>query len=250
MRFSFTRLATYRRCAFQYRCRYQVRLPAPPRPMSRLALALHAALAAFYGELSATPRLDDLLLRYDAQWPDDAIDRDARAWNEGRGLLIDYFQRHDGQWPRVLFTETPFTLELGRYTLTGQFDRVDELADGTLQIVDYKTTRQAPETPDPFQLDLYQLGLAAKTGRLAERVVLDYLRHGVERVIPVDDRNLRTTLERVERIVAAVEGDDDLLPQPGEYCKSCDYISYCPAQRRHPLPLPIAAPEGQLVLGL
>ncbi|MBX5492407.1 MAG: PD-(D/E)XK nuclease family protein [Chloroflexi bacterium] len=250
MRFSFTRLATYRRCAFQYRCRYQLHLPAPPRPMTRLALALHAALATFYRHLAPTPRLDDLLLPYDAQWPDELIERDARAWNEGRALLIDYFQRHDGHWPRVLFTEVPFTLELGRYTLVGQLDRVDELPDGSLQIVDYKTTREPPQAPDPFQLDLYQLGLAAKTGRLAERVVFSYLRHGIDRVVPVDDRNLRLTLERVERVVAAVESDDVLAPRVGEHCKRCDYIDYCPAQRPDPLPLPTAAPEGQLVLGL
>src|SRR5829696_1830105 len=136
MRFSFTRLATYRRCGFQYRCRYQVRLPSAPRPATRLALALHASLATFYRDLPSNPRLDDLLLPFDAQWPSELIVGDARAWNEGRALLTDYFQRQNGQWPRVLFAEAPFTLELGRYTLTGQLDRVDELPDGSLRIVD------------------------------------------------------------------------------------------------------------------
>jgi hypothetical protein len=57
VRFSFTRLDTYRRCPYQYRLRYQLRLPGQPRPGTRLALALHAALASFYRELPTQPRL-------------------------------------------------------------------------------------------------------------------------------------------------------------------------------------------------
>jgi putative RecB family exonuclease len=146
--------------------------------------------------------------------------------------------------------EEPFRLDLGRYTLIGTLDRVDELPDGSLRIVDYKTSRTPPQDPDTFQLDLYQLGLAAKTGRLAEQIVFEYLRHGVQRAVTIDDRNLRRTLERVEAVVALVEGDDALLPQPGEHCRRCDYDAYCPALRGNPLPLPVAAPAGQLRLGI
>ena len=60
----------------------------------------------------------------------------------------------------------------------------------------------------------------------------------------------RRTLERVEQVVAAVEGDDALAPRAGEHCRRCDYTAYCPALRGDPLPLPVAAPAGQLVLGL
>jgi putative RecB family exonuclease len=192
----------------------------------------------------------DLLAAFDAQWPSDLDERDLRAQAEGRTLLADYFERQLGAWPRVLAVEQPFRLELGRYTLVGTLDRVGELPDGSLQIVDYKTARTPPVDPDTFQLDLYLLGLAAKTSRLAERVVFEYLRHGVRRAVSINDRNLRRTLERVERVVAAVEGDDALAPRAGEHCRRCDYTAYCPALRGDPLPLPVPAPAGQLVLGL
>ena len=151
---------------------------------------------------------------------------------------------------KVRLVEESFRLELGRYTLVGVLDRVDELPDGSLQIVDYKTARTPPQAPDTLQLDLYQLGLAAKTGQLASRIVFEYLRHGTQYVVEVDDRNLRRTLERVEAVVAAVEGDDTLAPRTGEHCRRCDYSAYCPAQQRYPLPLPLTAPAGQLALGL
>jgi len=180
----------------------------------------------------------------------DISERDARALEDGRNLLADYFRRPGATWPKVRCVEEPFRLELGRYTLVGALDRVDELSDGTLQIVDYKTARTPPQTPDTFQLDVYQLGLAAKTGQLASRIVFEYLRHGTQHVVEVNDRNLRHTLERVEAVVAAVEGDGVLAPRPGEHCRRCDYVAYCPTQRAEPFPLPSSAPAGQLTLSL
>ncbi len=250
MRFSFTRLETYRRCPFQYKLRYQYHLPGQPRPGTRLALALHAALADFYQNLPAMPWPDHLLRTFDSQWPAELSERDARALEEGRALLVDYFRRQGDAWPQVRYVEEPFRLELGRYTLVGALDRVDELPDGSLQIVDYKTARTPPQAPDTFQLDVYQLGLAAKTGQLASRIVFEYLRHGTQHVVEVDDRNVRHTLERVEAVVAAVEADDALAPRPGDHCRRCDYVAYCPTQRAEPLPLPLAAPAGQLALRL
>ena len=67
MRFSFTRLDTYRRCPFQYKLRYQLHVPSQPRPGTRLALALHAALAEFYRDLSPMPWPENLLAAFDAQ---------------------------------------------------------------------------------------------------------------------------------------------------------------------------------------
>jgi CRISPR/Cas system-associated exonuclease Cas4 (RecB family) len=106
------------------------------------------------------------------------------------------------------------------------------------------------QAPDTFQLDVYQLGLAAKTGELASRIVFEYLRHGTQHVVEVDDRNLRRTLDRMSAVLAAVEGDDILAPRTGAHCRQCDYIDYCPAKTSHPLLVPVAAPAGQLTLGM
>jgi RecB family exonuclease len=247
---SFTRLDTYRRCPFQYKLRYQHHLPGQPRPGTRLALALHAALATFYRNRPAMPYPDDLLSTFDAQWPAEMRERDVRAMEEGRALLVDYFRRQDDTWPTVRFVEEPFRLELGRHTLVGTLDRVDALVDGTLQIVDYKTARTPPKAPDTFQLDVYQLGLVAKTGELASRIVFEYLRHGTQYVVDVDDRNLRRTLDRMGGVLAAMESDDTLAPRTGAHCRQCDYAAYCPARTAQPLPIPVVAPDGQLALGL
>src|SRR5262249_13940758 len=162
----------------------------------RLGVALHAALATFYRDRRPVPWPDDLLAAFDAQWPTDLTERDVRAMDEGRALLVDYFRRQDDTLPGVRFIEAPFRLEVGGDTVAGRPDRADDLPDGTPRIVAYRPARPPPQTPDTFQLDVYQLGLAAKTGQLASQIAFEYLRHGVQQVVEVDDRNLRRTLER------------------------------------------------------
>ena len=181
MRFSFTRLATYRRCPFQYKLRYQHHLPGQPRPGTRLGVALHAALATFYRDRRPVPWPDDLLAAFDAQWPTDLLERDVRAMDEGRALLVDYFRRQGDTWPAVRLIEAPFRLELGRYTLVGTLDRVDELPDGTLRIVDYKTARTPPQTPDTFQLDVYQLGWPPRLASSPRRLPVNTCATGYSR---------------------------------------------------------------------
>jgi CRISPR/Cas system-associated exonuclease Cas4 (RecB family) len=69
-------------------------------------------------------------------------------------------------------------------------------------------------------------------------------------VVEIDDRNVRRTLDRMEALLGAVEGDDTLAPRTGDHCRQCDYAAYCPSRTAQPLPLPSAAPVGQLSLGL
>jgi ATP-dependent helicase/nuclease subunit B len=67
---------------------------------------------------------------------------------------------------RVLAVEQEGRIEIAGVTLTGKFDRIDAMGDGTLGIVDYKTG-QPPSTRAVragFSLQLGLLGLIAERG--------------------------------------------------------------------------------------
>src|SRR4051812_3567267 len=84
--------------------------PASPGRGTRLALAIHAALERFYCDLPAMPWPDQRLDAFDAQWPAEISERDARAIEEGHTLLVDYFRRQGDTWPKVRFVEESFRL--------------------------------------------------------------------------------------------------------------------------------------------
>ncbi|MGJ3649595.1 double-strand break repair protein AddB [Sphingomonas sp. GlSt437] len=69
----------------------------------------------------------------------------------------------------IIAAEGKGRLQLGEITLSGTFDRLDRLADGTLAIVDYKTGTppSAAAVRDGYSLQLGLLGLMAERGAFA-----------------------------------------------------------------------------------
>ena len=57
--------------------------------------------------------------------------------------------------------ESYFKIRIGKYILSGRIDRVDQLPDGKLEIIDYKTGRAKEKVTgeDKDQLLIYQIAL-------------------------------------------------------------------------------------------
>ena len=77
-----------------------------------------------------------------------------------------------------MWFERGFSFKLGPHLVRGRVDRVDELPDGSFELIDYKTGRPKSEDDlrDDVQLSLYQLaareswpGLRAAGRRFVER---------------------------------------------------------------------------------
>ena len=86
--------------------------------------------------------------------------------------------------------ERPFSVRLGRDTVRGRYDRLDETPAGTV-ITDYKSSdvrdpkKAAEKARDSLQLQLYALAYQAETGDLPAAVELHFLESGLTgRVIP------------------------------------------------------------------
>jgi DNA helicase-2/ATP-dependent DNA helicase PcrA len=130
--------------------------------------------------------------------------------------------------------ELPFLLFEGGMVVGGRIDAVFGDPDGPWEVVDYKTGRKPPAA-DPlsgFQLDLYALACVEVWGRRPEDLTLTYfyLASGEEVTRPADppDRTRRRVLDGLARIRAR-----EFDPTPGDQCKWCDFLSFCPAGRAH-----------------
>ena len=59
-----------------------------------------------------------------------------------------------------------------KHTLSGIMDRIDKNADGSFEIIDYKTKRKCPAKKDidsDLQMSIYQLGLLKKMAPYRQR---------------------------------------------------------------------------------
>src|SRR5258707_11956578 len=75
--------------------------------------------------------------------------------------------------PRVLHTEEHFEVKVGTATVAGRIDRIDDLGNGRVAIVDYKTGKpRAQEDADgSLQLSIYAIAAREKWGYQADRLV-------------------------------------------------------------------------------
>lgn len=251
MRLSFARVSAHRRCPFQYRLAWVERVPPPSRPYTKLANALHLALAAFHRPGSGgPPTLEGLLDLYWKAWSSFGrlTSYDERQHAAGEEILRHYFAGLGGAWPSTRYVETPFEVQLGPHTLFGRLDRVDD-APGGLEVVDYKTAETPERTPDTLQLDVYCLGLETLVGQLPRVVSFYYLRSNEKLSFARTRADADATREYLEGLARAIEADWRFEPTPGPVCASCPYQVYCPAVTEYPRPIP-KGDSGQLRLDL
>ena len=80
--------------------------------------------------------------------------------------LTRYWELDQKRAGKPVWFERGFSFKLGPHLVRGRVDRVDELPDGSFELIDYKTGRPKSEDDlrDDVQLSLYQLGGARVVG--------------------------------------------------------------------------------------
>ncbi|MDE3070401.1 MAG: PD-(D/E)XK nuclease family protein, partial [Acidobacteriota bacterium] len=132
-----------------------------------------------------------------------------------------------------LWFERSFAFALGPHLLRGRVDRVDRLADGSCELIDYKTghPRSAAQLADDVQLALYamaaQRAWGVAVGKLSYYYVLDNLKVSLaEDHVSASEARLTQTIDTVARGILDLRFE----PRPSySVCASCDFLNACPA---------------------
>jgi DNA helicase II / ATP-dependent DNA helicase PcrA len=231
---------TYRICPLRYKFARVFRIPQEPTIHQRFGIVLHQVLERFHSTSRASGAggsLEELMELFEERWrragfgeTDDELQFRRRAVE----ALERYWEldRRSGADP--VWFERSFAFRLGPHLLRGRVDRVDRRADGSYELIDYKTGRAktAQELREDVQLSLYQMG-ARESWRL-DTSAQSYLYVLTGEKVPVE--HSEEELDRVRATVAEVaEGilRQDFEPQPSyEVCQFCDYRIICPAAEK------------------
>lgn len=216
----------------------------PGKAGVRLRAILDQEIQTLKGELGPQ-LLSESLRRLAAKLLDDYLDNMALPSWEGR---------------QVLETEKPFSFRYGNYIIRGRIDRIDQLQDGTFELVDYKTSTFDKEAaraikkqflnvdnnddyqPADFQLPIYYLAMESEGKKVAR---LSYYQIGSQnrRVFQINpenrdrsqDRAFEITggdLEVVKKLLfdtldAMAAGQYPARPKTPQECKRCFYKWIC-----------------------
>ncbi|HCC23811.1 TPA: hypothetical protein DF272_06585 [Candidatus Falkowbacteria bacterium] len=255
--FSFSTLATYEKCPFQFYCAKILKIPTPGKAVFTFGDVIHRTLNEFVAQSvdrenitqgslfgsgqssggSKVLTLYQVYQIYDKNWLDDWYDdanQKKEYYQKGKNLLKTFYDGFVGGKHDVLLLEQPFALKLKEYKIVGRIDRVDTV-DGGVEIIDYKTGTPKDEkklsTEDKQQLMLYQIAAEEVMGLKPVKLTYHYLENN-RRVSFLGDEKQKTKLkEKWLEIIAKIVNKEFLAAPDNFVCQYCDYKEICPYRK-------------------
>jgi DNA helicase-2/ATP-dependent DNA helicase PcrA len=130
--------------------------------------------------------------------------------------------------------EKNFVLDIDGTKLRGKIDRIDQLPDGKIEIIDYKTgnTKTQKEVDDDVQMTIYTMAATEALKIKPDILSLYYVESGTK----LSTKRTKKQVDAEKKIIKEVaEGikEGNFEPKPGRDCEWCDYKEICPfAERR------------------
>ena len=230
-------IETYRACPLKYKFARVFRVPQEPTINQRFGIVVHQVLERYHQ--SGGQSVDELLGLLEAGWRRSGFgftptDEEHQLHAKAENALRRYHERFQADDAEPMWFEKSFNFKIGAHTLRGRVDRVDRMADGRYELIDYKTGR--PKAPaqlrDDVQLALY--AVAAGSAWNLESSVQSYLYVLDDQKVPLpDDANDAEWIAETVREVADGILGQGFEPTPSyAACSICDYRIACPAAER------------------
>ncbi|MGI8923411.1 MAG: RecB family exonuclease [Fimbriimonadales bacterium] len=200
-------------------------------------LSLHAALQRFHdsNDLGVTTT-EETIASLEENWvsagyasPEEA----AEALAEGREIVSQYIESAavSGSARAPLFVEKQLSLDMGDFILAGRLDRVDELPDGTLEIIDYKSGSQFSEEEllQDVAMNSYHLLLRELMPDRRMLLTTVMLRAGERVTVEQTTEYLDQFAEDVKSIGIEILNREyhEIDPIPKSLCQWCDFLPLC-----------------------
>ncbi len=237
---SYTRISTYLTCPLQYKYRYELKIPVPISSAASFGSSIHLALQKFYEMVRARKKVTkkDLLHVLDDVWlPVGYKDRafEGKMHQRGEKMLTDFFDKFYQAKEIPLELEQLFTIRLNdKLKIGGKIDRVDDLGQGKIEIVDYKTgkIKSPKEIKDDLQMTVYAMA-ATDEGiyhKKIEEVVLSFYFLGNQEKISSTrtKEQLVKAKDQLSKIAGEIESGK-FEAKVGPWCDFCDFKLICEA---------------------
>jgi len=257
-KFSFSQLAAFSTCPLQYKFAFILKIPAPTEKGSLIfGRVLHNTLYNFLlpvlserkkiqGDLfgAENKKISEaalsekrLMALYEEFWQTDGYsDKETRTkyFAKGKKALQDFWRDYEADPPAaILFLEKKFSFKVGEDIIKGTIDRVDKRADGTLEIVDYKTGKNKAaakngrlDFADKRQLILYQLFLEEYLKEKVGALSFYYLESGEKISFTATEKEIDKLKLEMTTEIAAIK-KREFAPTPSMMCQFCDFNQIC-----------------------
>ncbi len=235
---SFSAIQAFQLCPLHFKLRYILRVPTPPTPALSIGNSVHNALRDFYTLRKPNNDQKDLLMKFlDQNWIPYGFGskkHELESKELAKSYLENYLKDELHLQARPIFIERGFSFKVEpTLRILGKMDRVDDLGNGKIEIIDYKTGANIPRQSDldkNMQMTIYALASVNPgiLGRKIEQVKLSFYYF--------DKASKMTTYRTPEQLSIAVTDllkireeitQSDFTCSQKIICKDCEYKMLC-----------------------
>ncbi|MFQ6062229.1 MAG: ATP-dependent helicase, partial [Methanosarcinales archaeon] len=183
---SYSQINTYLNCPRQYKYKYVFKIPTPAKSYFSFGKVIHETLEKFHKKFKDTSiaSKEDILSLYKESWNREGYEnktQELEHLQDGEKMLIDYLEIEKENASNIKELEKKFYVKVDDLVIHGYIDRIDELPEGGLEIIDYKTSR-SPKSENALkkdlQLPIYAIATQQIYNKYPEKLSIYWLRHG------------------------------------------------------------------------
>lgn len=242
---SYSQIQTFQMCPLHYKLRYLMNLPSAPSPALSYGISVHNTLRDFFQSLKQEEKLTAASIKemLKEDWINQGFSsksHEAQTYKQAESMLYQIALDTLDSPPDTLAVEVPFSFWLERLKVGGRIDRIDNLADGRIEIIDYKTGKNVPsekKVKEDLQLTFYALAATEVhdgiLGKSPEEVVLTlyYLEEGKKLSTTRTKEELELAKQSILQIRDEIQ-NSDFTCNKSILCKTCEFSMLCQAQKK------------------
>lgn len=237
---SVSQIETFQTCPLHYKLKYIYKLPTKASASSSFGVSIHETLKEYF------KTKEDILKIYKEKFIEDGYmnkKHKEEFFKKGENYLLGFLK--NGYEPKIktILLEEKFVLLLGSETSSGRslriggtIDRVDELPDGRLEIIDYKTGANIPTQKDvdkDMQLSFYALATSSMLGIDPENIKLSLYYLDTQEKISTSRtvKDLEVVKQEILDIRDQIE-NSDFKCNNNFFCSgACEFSMFCKSDK-------------------
>jgi DNA helicase-2/ATP-dependent DNA helicase PcrA len=237
---SYSQIQTFDLCPLHYKLKYILKIPTPQTASQSFGTSVHAVLRDYYqswknGNKISVNKIDKLLKD---NWINEGYQNkshEKKAFEKAKNVVTNYLKNNFDKTNLPLEIEYPFNFHLNNIRVGGRIDRIDNIDDKRIEIIDYKTGENVPsekDLKDNFQLTFYSLAVSEIKEKVLnkspENIILSL--HYLEKEIKLS--TVRTADQLEEAKIKIIQKADEMSKSDFKcsrsiFCNTCEYRMLC-----------------------
>ncbi len=237
---SYSQIQTFETCPLHYKLRYIMKIPTPQTSAQAFGTSVHACLRDFYQRKTAGEKvaISDIQTILERVWTPEGYqsrEHEKRAFAKAVTIIEEHVTGEFSTNPKPIALELPFEFFINKLRIGGRIDRIDELPNGAIEIIDYKTGTNIPtekELAKNLQLTTYALAAVTMKDnnfqRNSDEILLSlyYLEKGKKLTTTRTPEQLEEAKQELLLAAETIE-QSDFSCSGSIFCQNCEYKMLC-----------------------